>query len=113
MTAVEGDFKRELAEDPFRTQLAEGRQGRYTISTIKTLKRQAPRVKLNFLAALWPEVGRWWSKLTWSSRSENRGNLGRHNHEVTWLELVIDFELTTGFFCMLDEPETPIGDEEK
>ena len=27
-TEIKGDFKRELAEDPFRTQLAKGRQGR-------------------------------------------------------------------------------------
>ena len=32
---VEGDFKRKLTGDPIRTQLAEGRQGRYTFTTIK------------------------------------------------------------------------------
>ena len=66
---------------------------------------QAPQVKLNSPVALWPEVGKWWSKLTWSGRSEHRGTLGRHSHEVAWLELAIDFEFTTRIKCMKDDPE--------
>ena len=37
---IKGDFKRKLTEDPFRTQLAEGRQGRYVFSTIINRRRK-------------------------------------------------------------------------
>ena len=51
------------------------------------------RINLDFPLHLWGEVGTWWSKLTWSHRfpGELKG--------VTWLELLIDFELSTGINC--------------
>ena len=70
-------------------------------------RKQAPQVRPNFPVALWSEVGKWLSKLTWSGRSENHGALGRHSHEVTWLGVVIGFEFTAGILCMRDESEPP------
>ena len=52
------------------------------------------RILIDFPLHLWGEVGSWWSRLSWSDRQPGllRG--------VTWLELLADFELTTGVNCI-------------
>ena len=58
----------------------------------------------SFPLRLWEPAGWWWSKLSWTTRSENRSGL-RSLHEVTWLELVIDFEPSTGPKCVTENSE--------
>jgi len=54
-----------------------------------------------FPLRLWEPAGQWWGALTWSSRTENRTG-SRSENEVSWLELVVDFELATGHRCTTD-----------
>lgn len=55
----------------------------------------------DFPFRLWELVGWWWSQLKWSTRAESRSG-PRSLHEVTWLELAVDFELPTGTKCVTD-----------
>ena len=54
---------------------------------------------LNIPWWLWDPVNWWWAKLRWTPKND-RNNTERHKQrgvykQVTWLELVIDFELAT------------------
>lgn len=42
--------------------------------------------------------------MTWSSRSSKHMN--KHSHKITWLELLVDFEFTSGCLCMRDAAST-------
>ena len=68
------------------------------------------RIRIEFPLFLWTEVAEWWGKLTWSYRSSDVE--GRQQAEVTWFELLVDFELTAGVKCQSPELEEqlPWGD---
>lgn len=52
------------------------------------------RIRIDFPLHLWVEIGPCWSQVRWRDRSPGllRG--------VTWLELLVDFELLSGINCM-------------
>jgi hypothetical protein len=62
------------------------------------------RVRIDFPLHLWGEIGHWWSGLRWADR--NPGLL----RGVTWLELLIDFELSSGVNCMRPNTAATWGD---
>jgi len=64
------------------------------------------RVILDFPLFLWAEVADWWNRLRWTPRKT--GPEGRLKSEVTWAELLVDFEITTGVKC-----QRPDGNEEE
>jgi hypothetical protein len=61
------------------------------------------RVRLDFPLHLWGEVGNWWVKLKWGDRQP--GQL----KGVTWLELVADFEISSGINCKRPQSEDTWG----
>ena len=71
--------------------------------------QKAKKLILNFPWWLWEPVNWWWSRLRWTPKSDHKNigasNAGKAKKKVTWLELVIDFELTTGLRCQEDRTE--------
>ena len=64
-------------------------------------------MQLNFPLHLWGEVAAWWQLLSWSPLAATRGS----KDKVTWLELVIDFELSTGVNCAHPDKVTGWGEK--
>ena len=62
------------------------------------------RINLYFPIHLWREVGAWWVQLRWGDRKPGllKG--------VTWLELLVDFELSSGVNCMQPQGKATWGD---
>ena len=58
---------------------------------------------MDFPLHLWGEVGNWWEKLKWGNRQA--GQL----KGVTWLELVVDFEIASGINCRRPQNEDAWG----
>jgi hypothetical protein len=61
------------------------------------------RIRIDSPLHLWGEVGNWWSQLKWGER--NAGLL----KGVTWLELLVDFEIATGVNCKRPQGEANWG----
>ena len=61
------------------------------------------RIRIDFPLHLWGEVGNWWSQLKWGER--NAGLL----KGVTWLELLVDFEIASGINCKRPQGEAAWG----
>ena len=78
----------------------------YIYIYIESKSEGRARIIFDFPLFLWAEVAGWWSKLSWSARKA--GAEGRQLAEVTWTELLVDFEITTGAKC-----QKPNGDEDE
>ena len=61
------------------------------------------RIRIDFPLHLWGEIGNWWSKLKWGQR--RAGML----KGVTWLELLVDFEIASGINCKKQQDEANWG----
>ena len=90
---VEGDYKRKLKVDNAAKIYKVGKRSH---SHVVASDKKAS-IALDFPLHLWNEVGSWWQKLSWSPISSIRGQ--GHSRQVTWLELLVDFELYTGTRC--------------
>ena len=74
-------------------------QKKYTVEVL----RGKARIRITFPIRIWEAVSWWWEKLKWSPRAENRPEDQRQvDYTITWMELVIDFELSTGVMCQKD-----------
>ncbi len=73
-------------------------QKKYTVEVL----RGKARIRITFPIRIWEAVSWWWEELRWSPRAENRPEDQIHVDYITWLELVIDFELSTGVMCQRD-----------
>jgi hypothetical protein len=61
------------------------------------------RIRLDFPLHLWGEIGNWWSKLKWGQRYAGKLK------GVTWLELLVDFEIASGINCKRPQNEANWG----
>ena len=97
---TKGEFESGLKNDPVKDQIAEGRKN------FSYLNDKGRKVlwKPGFPLALWEPVAWWWSQLKWSARAGGRAEGTLAEYQVSWLELVVDFELTTGRACDRDCP---------
>ena len=85
----QGENKTKLKPDTMPKNLKAGQQSWWYDKP----KGGSNRIRIDFPLHLWGEIGNWWQKLKWGER--NPGLL----KGVTWLELVTDFELSTGINC--------------
>ena len=89
---VQGSFQQKLRQDKLEKGFKPGKRSyTYAHAGGKTL------IPLNFPLHLWSEVAEWWQKLSWSTISTDTGT--SHSYQVTWLELLVDFEVATGIRC--------------
>ena len=78
-----------LKDDTFPSKLKEGQ----TTWWYDLALGGRNRIRLDFPLHLWSEIGTWWQKLRWGPK------LPGHLNGVFWLELLVDFELSTGVDC--------------
>ena len=90
---VAGGFSKKLRRDEVSKGFEAGKRSHtYAMSSGKSAL-----IPLTFPLHLWQEVGAWWQKLSWSPISTMEGQ--GHSHQVSWLELLVEFELHTGVRC--------------
>ena len=95
----EGEECEALKPDTMPTNLKEGQQSWWYDKP----QGKNNRIRIDFPLHLWSEVGNWWGQLKWGER--NAGQL----KGVTWLELLVDFELATGINCKKPQGEATWG----
>ena len=61
------------------------------------IKKSKSKVPMKFPLHLWEEVARWWTTLRWSPIKTDKGE--GHARQVSWLELLLDFEIASGTRC--------------
>jgi hypothetical protein len=93
-----GEFMSLLKKDPVKDQIEVGRKN-FNYLNDKGIK---VAWKPGFPLALWEPVAWWWCQLKWTARAGGRAEGTLAEHQVAWLELVVDFELTTGRACDRD-----------
>jgi hypothetical protein len=86
--------KCKLEPDPLKDKLTNKVTCSYKVGSKTMLLRVC------FPLRLWEPVAWWWQQLVWTSRAELRPTgCSLASHQVTFLELLVDFELATGVIC--------------
>ena len=90
-----GDKQCVLGDDALVHKLSDAQKS-YAITTSRGTKRK----RLPFPWRLWEPAAWWWQQLRWTCMdSEREYGSSLASHQVSFMELVIDFEISTGFRC--------------
>jgi hypothetical protein len=93
-----------LKEDNLATRLKTDEQKVY--KRVKNANGTEKAYEINFPIRLWNPIAEWWSRLRWSEKYDRAAgrDITKARATVTWLELVVDFELCMGLLCERDQP---------
>ena len=87
---VEGEFHQKLDKSADNVQKKKGFQYEH-------IKKNHTKVPMKFPLHLWEEVAGWWTSLRWSPIKIDKAE--GHSRQVAWLELLLDFEISSGVRC--------------